>query len=227
MASVVKEVTSLPGTPSLSPLLEEASGAALGAADGSPLPAGTGLCAHSDTTAPLSTGPREGLCAARAPAWKHTWVQTQLSILPRFPPRRSRCARRGWSASCLWHRDYPSRCFLQTSPGHCGIISMTLEAGVTCGKYLQPHVLPWCVHAPRPTRSMCTHVGTSSLILEAQKMTVPPGEAWAIAPHDPRLLNPRQTLQKVSESRPRRCEAVLILNPCLSCVMGPSLLPTG
>ena len=80
----VKEVTSLPGTPYLSPLLEEASGAALGAADGSPLPAGNGLCAHSDTTAPLSTGPREGLCAARAPAWKHTWVQTQLSILPWF-----------------------------------------------------------------------------------------------------------------------------------------------
>ena len=35
LASVVKEVTSLPGPPSLSPLLEEASGAALGAADGS------------------------------------------------------------------------------------------------------------------------------------------------------------------------------------------------
>ena len=41
LASVVKEVTSLPGIPSLSPLLEEASGAALGAADGSPFPAGT------------------------------------------------------------------------------------------------------------------------------------------------------------------------------------------
>ena len=48
------------------------------------LPAGNGMCAHNDTTASLSAGPMEGLCAARAPAWKHTWVQTQLSILPRF-----------------------------------------------------------------------------------------------------------------------------------------------
>ena len=72
-----------------------------------------------------------------------------------------------------------------------------------------------------------THMGTGTLILEAQKMTVPPGQGWAIAPHDPRLLNPRQTLQKVSGSWPRRGEAVLILNPCLSCVPGPSLVSPG
>ena len=80
---------------------------------------------------------------------------------------------------------------------------------------------------PGPQGPVCTHVGTCILILEAQKMTVPPGEGWVIASHDPRLLNPRQTLQKLSESWPRRCEAVLILKPYLSCVTGHSFISTG
>ena len=181
MGSAVKGVTSLPGTSYLSPLLEEASGAALGAADSSPSLRAM-ACAHNDTTTPLSTGPREGLCAARAPAWKRTWVQTQLSILSWFPPRRSRCAHRGWSASCLWDRDYPSRCFLQTSPGHCGIISMIFGAGVPCRKYLPPRSSLVCTCVQAHKVPVCTHVGTGTLILEAQKMTVPPGQGWAKLP---------------------------------------------
>ena len=44
---------------------------------------------------------------------------------------------------------------------------------------------------PGPRGPVCTHRGTGTLILEAQKMTVPLGEGSVIASHDPRLLNPR------------------------------------
>ena len=79
----VTGVTSLPGTPSLTHSWRKLQGRRSGLPTAPPSLQAM-ACAHSDTPAPLSTGPREGLCAARAPAWKHTWVQTQLSILPWF-----------------------------------------------------------------------------------------------------------------------------------------------
>ena len=51
-----------------------------------PLSACKATFVHSNTNTPLSTAPREGLGAARAPSWKHTWLQTQPPFLPVFDP---------------------------------------------------------------------------------------------------------------------------------------------
>ena len=81
-------VTSLPGTPSLTHSWRKLQGRRSGLPTAPPSLQAM-ACAHSDTTTPLSTGPREGLCAPRAPAWTHTWVQTRISSLPRFDPREA------------------------------------------------------------------------------------------------------------------------------------------
>ena len=70
----VTGVTSLPGTPSLTHSWRKLQGQRSCCRRPPSLQAMA--CAHRDTTAALSTGPREGLCAPRTPAWTHAWVQT-------------------------------------------------------------------------------------------------------------------------------------------------------
>ena len=84
LASVVKEVTSLPGTPSLSPLLEGASGAALGAADGSLQAMAcvhTMTQPHSSPQAPWKDCVQPGPQPGNTPGFRHNFP-----FFPAFDP---------------------------------------------------------------------------------------------------------------------------------------------